>query len=149
MISVERLRSFSQDDLISIGRLRPYLSKHSPDTAVDETMIKHIIDSPDHEQIVARSTPDGKIVGVATLTHIAGSLKTNKAWLEDFVVDPTTEVRGIGQLIWNEIELWCKERNLKLEFTSHQSRIAAQKFYAKQGAVTRETTVLVKNFDEA
>jgi GNAT superfamily N-acetyltransferase len=146
MIFVERLQSYTPEDAVGLGRLRPYLSKGKSDEPVDEAHLQHIIESPDHEQLVARLNESRRIVGAATLTIISGALTSNKGWLEDFVTDPNAGAKGIGQQVWNEMEAWCQERDVDLEFTSHNSREAAHNFYKKNGVETRETTVFKKHF---
>lgn len=141
MITVERLHDFNQDDAAGIGKLRPYLIEGAGDGPVDEALLRSIVESPDRVQLVARDEQRSRVVGAATLNIIVGAMAGKKGWLEDFVTDPTAGVRGIGQLVWNEMVEWCKENDVSLEFTSRPSRVAAHKFYLKQNAATRETTV--------
>lgn len=139
MITVERLTTYSAQDAIDIGKLLPALSTRFTDDPVDEQLLREIIDSPHHEQIVARE--DGRIVGAATLTITIGTGAGHKAYLEDFVVDPNSQGKGIGGVIWDEIITWCNERNLSLFFTSNAKKQAAHKFYLSHGATIRDTTV--------
>jgi hypothetical protein len=144
MISVERLQTYSPEDAAGLGRLMPFLSESFTDTPVDETLLRTIIESEYHDQLVARL--DAKIVGAATLSVVMGSAMGKKGWLEDFVTDPNTGIRGIGQLVWNEMGVWCVENDIDLEFTSKATRLAAHNFYTKQGAKIRNTTVFKKTF---
>ncbi|RYF29690.1 MAG: GNAT family N-acetyltransferase [Chloroflexi bacterium] len=143
-IHVERLATYSDDVAASIGRLMPHLSADFTDEPIPKDRLTTIIESPHHEQFVARH--DERIVGAATLSIIMGAGAGSKAWLEDFVADPNAVVRGIGQTLWSAMENWCQERSVDLEFTSRPSRTAAHAFYAKNGAQIRETSVFKKDF---
>ena len=144
LISIERLKSYNFEDAAGIGRLMPYLSDSFSDPPIEEALLREIIESDHHEQLVARL--NGKIVGAATLSLIIGAGAGKKGWLEDFVTDPETGVKGIGQAIWDEMGVWCQERGVSLNFTSSSERTAAHNFYQKNGADTRDTTVFIKEF---
>lgn len=139
MISIERLTAYSAKDATEIGELLPTLSTRFTDAPVDEQLLREIIDSPHHEQIVARK--DGKIIGTATLSITIGTGAGRKAYLEDFVVDPDTQGQGVGTALWDEITQWCSERSVNLFFTSSAAKEAAHRFYLKNGATIRDTTV--------
>lgn len=139
MVTIERLTTYSPNDAAAIGKLLPALSSRFTDDPVDETLLKEIIGSPHHEQIVARI--DGTIVGTATLSITIGTGAGHKAYLEDFVVSPDTQGQGVGSAIWDEITKWCTERNVGLFFTSNAKKEAAQRFYVNHGATIRDTNV--------
>ena len=124
MVHVEHLSEYSNQDAKDIGSLLPALSANLQDTPADEGLLKEIITSPYHTQIVARN--DEKIVGIATLSITLGIGAGYKTYLEDFVVDPTIQNSGIGTLIWDEIIQWCNEKQTPLHFTSNPSRKAAR-----------------------
>ena len=139
MITVERLTTYSAQDAADIGKLLPALSTRFTDDPIDEQLLREIIDSPHHEQIVARE--DGRIAGTATLTITIGTGAGRKAYLEDFVVGPDTQGKGVGSAIWSEIIKWCSEHSVSLFFTSNAKKQAAHKFYLSHGATVRDTTV--------
>lgn len=146
MIHCEELRAYSSQDAIELGLLRPHLSPGAFDEPVDETHLRHIIESPDHTQLAVRLDDTQRIVGAATLSIVAGVLSGYKGHLEDFVTDPSAGIKGIGQLAWKHMEIWCLEHDVDLEFTSKPHRIEAHNFYRKQGAEIKETTVFKKSF---
>lgn len=131
---VERLHEATEQDAIELGVLLQDLSERHAGGAVPLERLAAIIDSPDRDQFVARL--QSRIVGSATLNIVLGTLG-EKAWLEDFVVEDSPDVRGkgIGYALWKEIDEWCGERNLPLHFASHPRREAAHAFYERQGAV--------------
>lgn len=143
-LAVERLQTYTSEDAAGIGRLMPYLSESFSDEPIPEDLMREIIESDSRDQLVARIS--SRIVGAATLNIIVGTGAGRKGWLEDFVSDPTIEQRGIGQAIWNEMEKWCQEQGVNLYFSSRPSREAAHKFYTKNGAHPRDTTVFKKEF---
>lgn len=139
MITIERLTTYTEQDAIDMGELMPVLSAKFNNQPIDKGLLKEIIESPNHEQIVARL--DGRIIGCGTISITLGVGAGRKAYLEDFVVDPTIQGQGVGGKIWNEITAWCTERNVKLFFTSNAAKQAAHQFYLKHGATIRDTTV--------
>mgnify|MGYP001205311056 CR=1 FL=1 len=145
-LSVERLKVYTPEDAAGIGKLMPILSDEFSGDPIPEEHLRGIINSPSHDQLVARA--QGRIVGAATLSLIFGAGAQRKAWLEDFVSDPESGIKGVGQSLWDEMLVWCSERDTGLHFTSRASREAAHKFYLKNGAEIRDTTVFVKTVFE-
>ena len=143
-ISVKCLVNYSYDDAVEIGRLLPHLSDSLSGQPIPRKILETIIASPFHDQFIAR-TPDGTIVGTATLSIVAGISTGQSAWLEDFVVDPGHQGAGIGSQLWDAIIEWCALHSaVTLEFTSNPRRIGAHKFYKSRGAVIRETSYFKK-----
>ncbi len=138
-VTIERLVAYNAQDAEDMGKLMPVLSSRFTDQLIDEGLFKEIVESPFHEQIIARL--DGHIVGCATLSITMGVGAGHKAYLEDFVVDPSIQGHGVGGKIWEEITEWCKQRNVKLFFTSNAQKEAAHRFYISHGATVRDTTV--------
>ena len=138
-ITIEILRRYSPDDAVQIGALMPHLSSRLDDTPIDEELLKDIISSPYHDQLVARDA-NGTIIGTATLSIVMAAGVGRGAYLEDFVVSPTAQGTGVGARLWDVMIAWCKEKGAhKLDFTSSASKEAAQRFYLKHGAVVRDT----------
>jgi len=138
-VAVERLKTYSPEDAIGIGRLMPFLSERKGTQPVSEGLLTEIINSPYHEQLVARL--DSIIVGAATLNILMGPAAGRAGYLEDFVTDPAVQGRGIGTRVWEEMMVWCKEHDISLEFTSKSSREEAHRFYLSHGATIRDTVV--------
>ena len=146
-LSVEILTEYSATDAAMIGKLLPHLSNNFSDAPVSEQTLRDIIDSPLHEQFVAR-TDAGVIVGIATVSITFGAAVGRRAWLEDFVIDPDTQGMGIGSKLWDTIMLWCHDHQVgSLGFTSRASRAAAQSFYLKRGAIIRDTNFFKKQIE--
>lgn len=137
-VIIERLTTYTPEYAKGIGRLMPFLSQRLSDAPLSEKLLAQIIESPYHEQIIARL--DGKIVGAATLSLIMSPAVGKQARLEGFVTDPEIRGQGIGSCIWDEVLRWCTEQGVDLEFTSNPSRKAAHDFYLARGAKIRDTT---------
>lgn len=138
-VVVERLTEYSDEVAAGLGKLMPGLSERFSDEPIAEDLLRAIIDSPSHEQLIARL--NGKVVGAATMNLIMGPGAGRKGELEDFVTDPDIRGKGIGDKVWQEMLVWCLENGVDLDFTSHPSREAAHRFYKSHGAIVRETTV--------
>ncbi|HUD07616.1 MAG TPA: GNAT family N-acetyltransferase [Candidatus Saccharimonadales bacterium] len=138
-LSIERLSEFSEADATGIGRLMPFLSERLSGDPIDTKVLKTIISSPYHEQLVAKL--DGRIVGAATMDLLMGPGMIKEGYLEDFVTDPAVRGRGIGDKVWQEMLAWCRENGVDLSFTSKPSRELAHRFYKNHGADERNTTV--------
>lgn len=138
-VSVERLATYSHEDAIGIAKLLPYLSDSLSDRPIPRQTLETIINSPLHDQFVARAT-DGTIVGAATASIITGVSTGRSAWLEDFIVDPQRQGFGIGSRLWDALIEWCEMNDASsLGFTSNAKRVGAHKFYKSRGAVIRDT----------
>jgi GNAT superfamily N-acetyltransferase len=142
-LQVTALDEYSPEVAAELGKLMPDLSANLSDESISQERLEMIIDSPFHDQLIARL--EGRIVGAATMSLVLGSSEGNtKAWLEDFVVSSDESIRGqgVGYQLWQRIIAWSQEKQAaKLEFTSRPERDAAHAFYYRQGAKTRDTTV--------
>lgn len=139
MLTIETLKTATPREIDEISSLLPMLSKDFSQKTVDPDLLKSIVNSPYHEQLVARL--DGSIVGIATLSMTMGVGAGKKCYLEDFVVSSNHRGLGIGTRLWQEIANWCARRNTPLHFTSRSSRVEAHKFYLKHGATIYDTDV--------
>jgi len=139
MVKIERLKKLSANDIDDINRILPSLTEHYDGRSVNEAGLKKIIESPLHEQFVARDD-NGRIIGMATLNEVISIYHGSVAYLEDIFVDANSGQRGIGSMIWEEMLNWCRERGIKrMEFTCRPERTAAHNFYLKHGCEIRNT----------
>jgi len=139
MVKIERLKKLSASDLADINRILPNLTEHYDGRSVNKAGLKKIIESPLHEQFVARDD-HGRIIGMATLAEVISIYHGSVAYLEDIFVDATAGQRGVGSAIWDEMLNWCRQRGIKrMEFTCRPEREAAHRFYLKHGCEIRNT----------
>lgn len=142
MIEVKRVKEFSDELAAGIGQLMPALSGKMTEEPISKQVIENITKSDYHQLFVAYD--DDKIVGTSVLSLVMGIDKNfvngPNAYLESFVVDASIQGKGIGSKIWDEMLIWCNEKNVnKMEFTSNKKRLSAHAFYAKKGAEIYET----------
>jgi len=139
-LSIQRLTALNDQDKRDIARLMTMLSNRFAGGVIDDSILERIIQSPHHDQLVARL--DSRIVGAATISLVFGAGMGSVGYLQDFVVDSEVRGKGVGDALFQAVEAWCLERNVELEFTSNASKEAAHSFYRKHGAKIRDTTVL-------
>jgi len=145
--TIETLKEYTEEDAAQIGHLMPHLSSSFAGDPIPEELLKEIIASPYHDQLVARNE-SGDIIGAATLSIIYGAGAGRNAWLDDFVVDPNIQGAGIGSKLWDAMIEWCKVHHAgKLGFTSNPTRTAAHTFYLKRGAIIRDTSYFKKTIE--
>ena len=137
--TVETLSAYTERDAQAIGHLLTSLSDKFDGSPVNEQTLRDIIESPFHDQLIARDE-HGTIVGMLTVSITIGAGVSRGAWLEDFVVDARTQGTGVGSKLWDALLAWCRSHEVhKLDFTSRPTKVAAQHFYLKRGAVIRDT----------
>jgi GNAT superfamily N-acetyltransferase len=122
-----------------MGHLLTSLSDTFDGSPISEQTLRNIIESPFHDQLVARDET-GTIIGMLTVSITIGAGVHRGAWLEDFVVDQSAQGTGVGGKLWDALIEWCRAHDArKLDFTSKPTKVAAQQFYLKRGAVVRDT----------
>ena len=134
---VERLAVYSEEDAAGIGSLMPFLSARLSDEPMSEAVLRTIVESPDRAQLVARM--NARIVGAATLNMVIGPAVGRIGVLEDFVTHPDVRGHGVGDALWNEMLVWCREQGVDMRFTSNDTREGAHSFYEQRGAIKKET----------
>ena len=144
-VKIEIIKEFNKETAADLGKLEMSLSSHATGEPVSEKLLKDIILSPYHDQLIAYDE-DRKIVGTATMSVVLGFHAGKIAYLEDFVVDSEAQGLGIGSRLWESIIDWSKQKGCsRLEFTSSNKRDGAIDFYIKRGAELRDTNVFRLN----
>ncbi len=132
-LTIERVKQYTPEIAAGIGLLQPTLNKDRSERPIPEDELRRKIESPTTEQIIAIG--NGRIIGAATLSLINAESEQPTGWLDDFVVHPDAQGKGVSDKIADEWEAWFGERNVKsLFFTSNWQRTAAHKFYLRRGA---------------
>lgn len=84
---------------------------------------------------------EGKIAGMASL-HYMETLAKKSAWVEDVVVHPTHQGKGLGRKIMKHVVEEAKKKGVKhIDLTSNPKRIAANKLYQKLDFEPRKTNI--------
>jgi ribosomal protein S18 acetylase RimI-like enzyme len=137
-VHVSEVTTVSADLSAAIGRLVGQLSSSA--TALTETELCEIVDSPATRLLVARDDDD-KIIG--SLTLVLFRIPTGvRAWIEDVVVDEAARRRGVGEALTREaLRLAADAGARSVDLTSRPSREAANRLYRRLGFEERDTTV--------
>jgi ribosomal protein S18 acetylase RimI-like enzyme len=121
-------------------RLVPHLSKSNPPPTAEE--VAAMVASDASIVLIARDPErDDEIVGTLTLAifRIPTGLR---AWIEDVIVDPRVERRGIGAALTNAAVDRARAEGAKtVDLTSRPSREAANRLYRRVGFEVRDTNV--------
>lgn len=84
---------------------------------------------------------DGRVAGMASL-HYMETLVKKSAWVEDVVVHPAHQGKGLGKKIMKHVIREAGKKGVKhLDLTSNPKRVAANKLYKKFKFKPRETNV--------
>ena len=135
MILVEQLITPSDTDVAAINSVLNELKQDG--SAVEKSELEDFLARDTVELWVARD--DGMIVGMASLIEIPMMLKT-KMDVEDVVVSPSQQGKGIGKMLMQKIIERAKEKGAAMvELTSRPTREAANALYQKVGFEKRDT----------
>ena len=127
------------DELVAAyQRLIPQLSSSNPPPGREE--LEDIVAAPATDVFVA-TDDEGTILGTSTLA-VFRIPTARRAWIEDVVVDESASGQGIGGMLTRAMidraqELGCTT----VDLTSRPSREAANRLYAREGFVRRDTNV--------
>ena len=130
----------SPELVAAFERLVPHLSKSNPPPTADE--VAAMVASDASIVLIARDPErDDEIVG--TLTLAVFRIPTGlRAWIEDVIVDPRVERRGIGAALTKAAVDRARLEGAKtVDLTSRPSREAANRLYVRAGFEVRDTNV--------
>lgn len=139
-MKISVLMEYDADIAEQMGKLLMDLSSHYEGEPVAREVIEDIIESPWHDIIVMMD--EDKLVAMASVSVIMGSLINKNLYLEDFVVSSEYQHQGLGTQMFEAIMAWGKRKGCRrLEFTSSGKgkKAGAVKFYQKMGAEIRDT----------
>ncbi len=137
MIVLERVTQVDAELVTAFARLIPQLSVSPPP---GEPELREIVAAPGNTLLLARDAA-GAIVGLSSLViyRIPTGLH---ARIDDVVVDSAVRKQGIGEALTREAIRLATMAGVKaIHLTSHPSRDAANRMYARLGFVRRETHV--------
>lgn len=138
MIVIEQLNKLLDSDYDSICNLMQELTKGIK--CPSQEMLYRALSSG--TIVVARQ--DSRIIGMSTFKYY-DALSGRKGWIEDLVVNNDFRNKGVAGLIMKEVEAFAKKNNVdSINLTSRPERVAAHRFYEKQGFSKRITDVFVK-----
>lgn len=136
-VRVETLTMYTLEVAAGIGRLMPDLDPNFSDAPTHHGLLREIIASIYHDQLVAFGDVEGveRVIGAASMSIEFGVGMGKQARLNDFVVDPSIQGRGVGSRMVEAMIEWCqRKRAHTLTFESEYHREAAHALYKKFGA---------------
>jgi GNAT superfamily N-acetyltransferase len=95
--------------------------------------LARLLSHPEHTMVVAQSA--GEVVGMAS-AEVGHALESDGTYgrITALVVDERWRGRGLGRLLMQRMERWCRERGAhRLTLTSGDHRVDAHKFYEAIG----------------
>ena len=147
MIEIKRLTEYNPAAATAMRGLLVELSRSGKDKGeIPEQWFLDVISSPWHDVLLA---VDGEVIlGMCSLSIIMGAGIGKNVYLEDFVVSETARGQGVGEMLWEAMLEWGKEKGAKrMEFTCGNGREMAQKFYKNHGASVYETNFFRKELE--
>ena len=127
----------TEENLQEINDLMEALS---PGTKkINSTRFAELINNPFFELYLLEL--EGRIAGMVSL-HYMETLSKKSAWVEDVVVHPKHQGKGLGKKIMKHVISEAKKKGVKhIDLTSNPRRVAANHFYRKLRFEPRETNV--------
>jgi GNAT superfamily N-acetyltransferase len=106
---------------------------------VDSKRMMELVDNPLFDLYLMEIA--GEIIGMTSL-HYFNSLAKSSAWVEDVVVHPKHQGKGLGKKIMKHVVQQAKKKGVKhLDLTSSPHRKAANNLYKKLKFKPRKTNV--------
>lgn len=106
---------------------------------VDPMRFEELIKNPLFELYLLEL--EGRIAGMASL-HYMETLAKKSVWVEDVVVHPNHQGKGLGKKIMKHIVGEAKKKGAKhIDLTSSPKRVAANRLYQRLNFEPRDTNV--------
>lgn len=123
-----------------IDAINFFLDVESPGSyTVDSRRMKELADNPLFDLYLMEIA--GEIIGMTSL-HFFNSLAKNSAWIEDVVIHPKHQGKGLGKKIMKHVTEQAKKKGVKhIDLTSSPHRKAANNLYKKLKFEPRKTNI--------
>jgi len=123
-----------------IETINYFLDVESPGSyKVDSKRLMELVNNPLFNLYLMETA--GKIIGMTSL-HYFNSLAKKSVWIEDVVIHPKHQGKGLGKKIVKHVISEAKKKGVKhVDLTSNPKRVAANHFYRKLKFEPRETNV--------
>ena len=106
---------------------------------VDRKKLKELIGNPLFELYLLEIA--GELVGMASL-HYMETLAKKSAWVEDVVIHPEHQGKGLGKKVLKHVVSRAKKKGVKhIDLTSSPQRVIANHLYKKLKFEPRDTNV--------
>lgn len=133
------LREISEEQFARVGALLQTLNAEAP--PLDIIRLREILVNDSFNLFIAEDE-NGLITGMLTLTN-CHTLAGSKYWIEDVVVDPAHQGKGIGRALVRAAVNYVKENEPfpTIYLTSNPSRVTARSLYMSEGFEEYDTGV--------
>lgn len=123
-----------------IEAINYFLDVESPGSyKVDSKRLMELVNNPLFDLYLMET--EGEIIGMTSL-HYFNSLAKKSVWIEDVVIHPKHQGKGLGKKIVKHVVSEAKKKGVKhVDLTSNPKRVAANHFYRKLKFEPRETNV--------
>lgn len=93
--------------------------------------LKILLEEQEERAVIFVAEKDNRAIGMVTLQlTVSTALGGLSAWLEDLVVLPEYQKRGIGRRLLEELRHWCLNRNCKrIQLLADKDNAEALDFY--------------------
>jgi len=137
-MTIKKIKHYAKDIHERINYFLEVLTGEERDVSI--TQFNQLLQSEDIHLFLVFDQ-NNTILGMITLA--VNNLTTGKrAWVEDVVVDPAHQGKGLGRKMMEFIVDFAQKENAdSLMLTSRASRIAANNLYQSVGFELRETNV--------
>jgi len=134
------LKSIPKSDESLVQSINDLLGHLSPKNySVNKKRLEELLDNSLLEIYLLES--DDKIVGMGSL-HYTETLVKKAAWIEDVVIHPKYQRKGLGTKITKHLISQAKKKGAKhVDLTSRNDRIKSHEFYLKLNFKKRDTSV--------
>lgn len=105
-----------------------------------------LIDTPEQSCLhVARL--EGRIVGMCSAQLVVSTAQGgHSAWVEDVVLEKRWRGNGIGRLLLNSLEQWCRQQGVtRMQLVADRDNHAAHGFYHHTGWLETNLEVMKKH----
>lgn len=137
MITFKRVKKANKKILTAVNYLLPQLS--STTKSLSWRQFQEMVG--DKNSVFTGVWDNGNMIGMGFVVFILTPVGL-RARLEDMVIDEKYRGRGLGSTLTRRLIAEAKRRKARwLDFTSHKSRVATNRFYRKFGFKLRDTNV--------
>lgn len=132
------IRSARSTDIDPLVELLEQLFLLEPDFPIDKDRQRRglglMLDSPETRTILVADVA-GRVVGMCSAQIVVSTAEGGPvAWIEDVVVETSSQGRGIGRKLLAEIEAWVVERGgTRLQLIADRENHPSLEFYQRLG----------------
>ena len=135
-IQIRKAKSGDLNDMTELLRILFSIEKDfSFNKEAHEKGLIMLIEEPAGRSVILVAEVDENVVGMVTAqTVISTATGGYSAWLEDLVVLPEYQGKGIGRSLLDHLLKWCREKGcLRIQLLADRDNGKALEFYKREG----------------